>query len=120
MRPRVARTEQSPRLTGEWRAWYASLECRCLWLSGDGALVELPAGAPGPAEQGTLRVEIDSNRFVEAQATSAGSNEDGGRRVVLRLQWSDFTEMREWWMNVHSLDPTAWMVAGWRRLARMR
>ena len=120
MRPRVARTEQSPRLTGEWRAWYASLECRCLWLSGDGALVELPPGAPGPAEQGTLRVEIDSNRFVEARATSAGSNEDGGRRVVLRLQWPDFTEMRAWWMNVHSLDPTASMAAGWRRLARMR
>jgi cellulose synthase (UDP-forming) len=120
MRPRVARAEQSPRLPGEWRAWYAGHEGRCLWLSGDAALVELPTGAPGSAEPETLRVELESSHFVEARVTRAGSSREDARRVVLRLAWSDFAEMREWWMSVHGRRPPASTASGWRRLARIR
>ena len=120
MRPRVARTEQSPRLAGEWRAWYAGREGRCLWLSGDAALLELPTGAPVLTEPETLRVEIEPSCFVEARATGAGSSRDDARRVILRLEWSDFAEMREWWTRVYGRHPTASTASGWRRLARRR
>jgi cellulose synthase catalytic subunit (UDP-forming) len=120
LRPRVARTEQSPRLAGEWRAWHAGHEGRCLWLSADAALVELPTGSSGSAGPEALRVEVESGRFVEARATRAGSSREDARRVVLRLEWSDFAEMREWWTSVHDRRPTASTGFAWRRLARIR
>ncbi len=99
MRPRVARTRQSPRLDGTWRAWYAGAECRCLWLTGDGALIELPTGTSPPADLGRLRVEIEAARFVEA--TVAGAQADGASRLALEFRWTDFVAMRDWWASVY-------------------
>jgi hypothetical protein len=115
MRPRVARTGQSPRLDGTWRAWYGGVECRCLWLTGDGALIELPIGTRPVAEPSRVRVEIQSNRFVEAPAALAGA--EGDSRIVLEFQWPDFAAMREWWTSVYRDDPAA-RPSGRRGLAR--
>ena len=105
MRPRVARTEQSPRLDGTWRAWYAGAECRCSWLTGDGALIELPGGARPAPDPSRLRIEIGRARFVEAPA--AVVREDGDSRFVLELRWTDFSAMREWWTSIYRGHPTA-------------
>jgi cellulose synthase (UDP-forming) len=105
MRPRVARTGQSPRLDGAWRAWYAGAPCRCLQLSGDEAVIERPVGAEPPAESGRLRVEIQPARFVEAPAAVARA--DGDSRVVLELRWADYGAMREWWTSTHRGHGTA-------------
>jgi cellulose synthase (UDP-forming) len=103
LRPRVTRTRQSPRLAGPWPASYGSLACRCRWLSGDGALIELPAGGPDPPDHETLRVEIRPNRFVEVTVATAAREMEGPRRYVLQLHWPEFATMRAWWMNAHGL-----------------
>jgi cellulose synthase (UDP-forming) len=115
MRPRVARTGQSPRLDGAWRAWYAGMECRCLWLAGDGALIELPIGAQPPAGSDRLKVEVQPARFVEAPA--AVTRADGDSRIVLELCWADYAAMREWWTSIYRGHGTR-PPSGRRGLAR--
>jgi cellulose synthase (UDP-forming) len=118
MRPRVARTEQSPRLDGPWRAWYAGVECRCRWLSGDRALIELPVGAHLADAASSVRVEIHPNRFIEAPVAEAGAHGDPGR-LVLQFEWTDFAAMREWWMSAYRhrvTTPPSWRRGLGRRL----
>jgi cellulose synthase (UDP-forming) len=115
MRPRVARTGQSPRLDGTWRAWYAGVECLCLWLTGHGALIELPIGTRPGADPSHVRVEIQPNRFVEAPAAVAGA--EGDSRIVLEFRWTDFAAMRVWWTSVYRDSPAA-RPSGRRGLAR--
>jgi cellulose synthase (UDP-forming) len=115
MRPRVAGTGHSPRLDGTWRTWYAGVECRCLWLTGHGALIELPIGTRPGADPSPVRVEIQPNRFAEAPAAVAGA--EGDSRIVLEFRWTDFAAMREWWTTIYRDHPAA-RPSGRRGLAR--
>jgi cellulose synthase (UDP-forming) len=115
MRPRVARTEQSPRLDGAWRAWYAGVECRCLWLTGEEALIELPTRAQPMVDRASFRVELQPNRFLEAPTAALRVGRDS--RIVLELQWADFAAMREWWTSAYR-DSRTPLRAKRRRLVR--
>lgn len=116
-RPRLASTRQSPRLVGPWRARYAGADCRCLWLSGDDALIELTdSPIVRPADRGMLRVESSGGRVVEVEAAANGSASDDPRRVVLELRWAHFAAMRGWWTSAYGLGRAAAPLSARREL----
>jgi hypothetical protein len=94
------------------------VECRCRWLSGDRALIELPVGAHLADAASSVRVEIHPNRFIEAPVVAAGAHGDPGR-LVLQFEWTDFAAMREWWMSAYRhrvTTPPSWRRGLGRRL----
>jgi hypothetical protein len=91
------------------------VECRCLWLTGEEALIELPTRAQPMVDRASFRVELQPNRFLEAPTAALRVGRDS--RIVLELQWADFAAMREWWTSAYR-DSRTPLRAKRRRLVR--
>lgn len=104
-KPRQARNRLAPRMRGNWQAWYLGRECRCLVLSGTGALIEFSESGLDLNSPGGLHLKAHSDRLTNIRVTECRPDPVSPRRFSVRFERPAFSEYAASWKTIYA-SPT--------------
>lgn len=104
-KPRKPLSRQAPRLHGRWRAWYRGVMCKCLSVSGTGALIQFQAEVSGLKESGHFRLEIQPDRFLDVESANLSPVVGKPHRWALKFQWTEISAQKAFWEGLYQTGP---------------